>query len=360
MIRRGYLDWMRGVAALLMVEAHTFDAWTRPQDRDASPYRTAIFLGGFAAPAFLFLAGVALALAARARVAKGRDLSDVAAQARARGWQVFGLAFLFRLQSLLVSGGQFPQALFKVDILNVLGLSMVGAGWLWSRGATRRERAFWLGGAAVLLVAVAPFVRTAAWPSSWPDWLEMYVRSFPGRTSFSLAPWPAFLFVGAVVGDWLVELSSEHGERTATNRVGLAGGLAVVVGGIGAFLPGFGGWYASWTVAPTLFIVRLGLLCLGVWASYRVFERPGSAGRRSVVREFGVASLFIYWVHVELAYGRPAQAWSRSLSLPEATWGYLGLCSFLYGLVRLKTQVGRLTKIRGKSGKFDEKPAVSA
>jgi uncharacterized membrane protein len=32
--RRAYLDWLRGVAVLIMVEAHTFDSWTAPVDRN--------------------------------------------------------------------------------------------------------------------------------------------------------------------------------------------------------------------------------------------------------------------------------------------------------------------------------------
>ena len=27
--RRGYLDWMRGLAVLVMIEAHVLDSWTR-------------------------------------------------------------------------------------------------------------------------------------------------------------------------------------------------------------------------------------------------------------------------------------------------------------------------------------------
>ena len=29
MTRRGYIDWLRGVSVLIMIEAHTLDAWTR-------------------------------------------------------------------------------------------------------------------------------------------------------------------------------------------------------------------------------------------------------------------------------------------------------------------------------------------
>jgi hypothetical protein len=31
--RRGYLDWMRGLAVVIMVFWHTLDAWTTPVDK---------------------------------------------------------------------------------------------------------------------------------------------------------------------------------------------------------------------------------------------------------------------------------------------------------------------------------------
>ena len=124
--RRGYLDWLRGVAVLIMVAAHLFDAWVRVIDRSEHPYQWAMVVGGFSAPLFLFLAGVAMALAAGSRLRKGLTAAETAAIARRRGWQILGLAFLFRLQSFIISGGPFPETLLKVDILNVMGLSMGG------------------------------------------------------------------------------------------------------------------------------------------------------------------------------------------------------------------------------------------
>jgi hypothetical protein len=31
--RRQYLDWLRGIGVLIMIEGHGFDAWTRVADR---------------------------------------------------------------------------------------------------------------------------------------------------------------------------------------------------------------------------------------------------------------------------------------------------------------------------------------
>ena len=87
MNRREYLDWLRGVAVLIMVEAHLFDAWVRILDRSEPSYRWAIAVGGYSAPLFLFLAGVTTALATGSRLRKGLTTSEVAAIGRRRGWQ---------------------------------------------------------------------------------------------------------------------------------------------------------------------------------------------------------------------------------------------------------------------------------
>ena len=77
--RRGYLDWLRGVSVLIMIEAHTLDAWTRLDARHNSTYGWAMIVAGFAAPAFLFLAGIALALAAGSRLRRGNSATEAAA-----------------------------------------------------------------------------------------------------------------------------------------------------------------------------------------------------------------------------------------------------------------------------------------
>ena len=73
-----------------MIEAHTLDAWTRVADRHARRIRRrARILGGFAAPLFLWLAGLGVVLSAprvatpadsRPRVPSMRDLSGAASK----------------------------------------------------------------------------------------------------------------------------------------------------------------------------------------------------------------------------------------------------------------------------------------
>src|SRR4051794_41226072 len=119
--RRAFLDWARGIAVLLMVEAHTVDAWTQLKVRDTVPFRDAIVLGGFAAPLFLWLAGLAVVLAAAAAVRRGGSRREAGAAVCRRGPENFLLALLFRPQAFGVNPGGPPDSLFRVGSPNLLG-----------------------------------------------------------------------------------------------------------------------------------------------------------------------------------------------------------------------------------------------
>jgi uncharacterized membrane protein len=84
--RRGYIDWLRGLAILIMIETHVIDAWTRPTDRDTLAFGYAKLVGGFAAPLFPFLAGVAVIFATRARFNRTGDLALASRAVQRRGW----------------------------------------------------------------------------------------------------------------------------------------------------------------------------------------------------------------------------------------------------------------------------------
>ena len=66
-----------------------------------------------------------------------------------------------------------------------------------------------------------------------------------------------------------------------------------------------------------------------------------SARRRgpSWLEEFGVSSLFVYWIHVEMVYGIVSLALHRKLTLAQAGVGYVALCVLLFACVRLKNRV---------------------
>jgi uncharacterized membrane protein len=318
---------------LVMIEAHTLDSWTRLADRDRAAYKWAIVLGGFGAPIFLFLAGVALVLAANTRRRRGLSEAEVARRAERRAWQVFGLAFLFRLQSVVISGGGM-RAFLKVDILNVMGVSMVVAAWLWRLGRRPWIRVALLAAAAGLVAMLTPPVRSASWLDGLPDPVEAYIRPISGRTTFTFFPWAGFLFAGAVAATWI---DSDRGREGLWNAVLLLVGVAMASAGYAAsFLPPMYEATSFWTSSPTFFFVRLGIITSLVPLAYLWCRIAPWRTARSPILVMGVESLFVYWIHVEMVYGVLSTPLHRRLTFEGALVAMAGFTVFLYGLVQLK------------------------
>lgn len=340
-VRHAYLDWVRGVAVLIMIEAHVLDAWTHPGDRMRPLYGYAMILGGFGAPLFLFLAGVVAVLSAESKGRRSGDFAGSWRTAQMRGWQLFGLAFVFRLQSYILSGANNEIDLLKVDILNIMGPAIAFAAMTGGAVRGRIARGLLFAAAAVVISVLTPIVRAAPVIGWLPDPMEWYFRPSPGRTNFTLFPWSGFVFAGAATGVVLDGLRSIS--RPSRLQVALAG-AGVLIAWLAyeaSFQPPIFGPSNFWTTSPSFFLLRVGLLVLllpvgYVWV-YAPFRRKLSSW--SPLEEIGRASLFVYWIHVEMVYGFFSRPIRRSLSLEGAVAAYVLFTVFLLALVRLKNRI---------------------
>ena len=342
--RAGYIDWMRGLAVLVMILAHVVDAWTvTGPTRQTRPYFWFLVLAGMGAPMFLWLAGLAVPLAAHARMRRGASLVEASRTLQRRGWEIFGLALLFRLQAYVFSAGATLAGMLKVDILNIMGLSLVAAGWCWGRGATPRAR---VGIGLVVMAAIlvlTPLLRVWAWPGALPDALEWYLRPPPARSTFTLFPWSAFVFAGLAVGE-IVALTPVARQARA-HAVWVTTGVALIatcwwLSFQPTLLPGS----KFWTTSPAFFGLRVGAL-IAVFGLLYFILRPGGLWHRltwprnwSPIELLGQTSLFVYWVHVELVYGLFSRPLHKSLSFTRAIAAFVLFTGVMLALTMLKTR----------------------
>ena len=331
--RRGYLDWLRGLAVLIMIEAHLLDSWTRVPDRQTREFAYAMIVGGFGAPLFLFLAGVAVALSAGAKLRRSGDAAAAARAVARRGAEIFALALLFRVQAWILGWGD-PRGLLKVDILNIMGPSIVIAAWLWRASRSLAARIVAFAAATFVVVALTPVVRVLPVVALLPDPLEAYLRPTANLSNFVFFPWAAFVLAGALAGVILDVARSAEAERRVT--------LAMLVIGLAAawaayrlsFLPSpFPGRYPSsffWTTSPAFFFLRLGLMTAAIGVAYLWAQRSRGAAAWSPLRQLGRTSLFIYWIHVEMIYGLISLNLHKGLS-----WLQAWLALVLFAIVML-------------------------
>src|ERR1700691_5212055 len=106
--RLAYLDWMRGLAAITMLQGHVFHSFLRDDLRTGGPYLTSQFACGIPPALFLFLLGVTFPFGMDNQERKGATASARFLASLKRAAQIFGLAFAFRLQMWIVSFDKSP------------------------------------------------------------------------------------------------------------------------------------------------------------------------------------------------------------------------------------------------------------
>jgi uncharacterized membrane protein len=338
--RREHLDWLRGVAVLLMIDAHLIDSWTRFPDRNTRAFDIAMLVGGAGTTLFLFLSGVSVGLSAGSKLRRTGN-EDAAARAVARrGLEVFALAFLFRLQAFFLGWSHRWLDLLKVDILNVMGPSIAAAALLWRFGSSTRSRAviFAIGTAATSFLT--PIIRTL--PLDWlPQPLYAYIVPVQGLSNFVFFPWTALVFAGACAGV-LIDAGLTPEADARTHR-GLAWGGAVV--SAAAFVASYSptAFPASdfWTTSPAYLFMRTGLMTLAIVGSHRWVRSWLGAGHWNPLAQLGRTSLFIYWIHVELVYGLISRPWHRGLTLFQAFIAYVIFCVVMLACSIAKERIAR-------------------
>ncbi|MGH9492249.1 MAG: heparan-alpha-glucosaminide N-acetyltransferase domain-containing protein [Terriglobales bacterium] len=353
--RLAYIDWMRGLACLLMFQTHAYDSWLSPAARQTTFFMWSQLLGTFPAPLFLFLAGISSALVVDRLRQKGVAANQIARTTMTRGLEIWGLGLAFRLQEYLIA---FPWApwtdLFRVDILNMLGLAMILMGVVARLAAggkgTEVARARALTTVAAVAVALAIALLT---PPLWTTWrprflawpLESYINGVhffdqPQAWLFPIFPWVGFAFAGMATG---LALFTDWARRHQGAAVALAGagGLALIQGArwLEAQPAQLYAVHDFWHTSPNFFLIRVGLLLVILLGCYAWCRWGLGTKAFSPVIQLGQTSLLIYWVHIEFVYGRFSILPKHAQSIRGASLGLATIILAMLGLSLLRTRV---------------------
>ncbi len=380
MKRLAYIDWMRGLACVLMFQTHCYDSWLSPEARKSSSLIVWSQLGGtLPAPLFVFLAGVSFALVTERLREKGIERNAIAKQTLLRGAEVFGMGLLFRVQELALGYPLSPWTdLLRVDVLNILGLSMMLMGvlcWLTasrshvnltaSRShvnstASRPPMNFAGDGtvaatrirtlvAAIFVAAIVAMATPPLWTTHRPKFLPWPIESYingvhifgqPQPWLFPLFPWSAFAFAGLAAGFFLFSESAKRREGLMFAALGAAGIIAVA---LSVFFDStrvrLYAVYDYWHSNPNFFLLRCGVLLVILFLVY-AWCRWGFAQKGfSPIIQLGNTSLLVYWVHIEFVYGRFSILPKKQCSALQATAGLLTIFLAMLGLSLLRTRL---------------------
>jgi uncharacterized membrane protein len=349
--RIAHIDWMRGLACVLMFQTHCYNSWLSPEAKKSALYGWSQLVGTLPAPLFIFLAGVSVALVTERLRGRGAERGAIARQCMLRGAEIFGLAILFRVQEYVLGIPYVPWTdLLRVDVLNILGISMVllaALCWLTAGRSTAesRVRGIWAGLAAAAVVAMlAPPLWTTHRPTFLPWPLESYLNGVhifnePQPWLFPLFPWCAFAFAGLAAGLFLFTDLAKLRSTAAYAGLGTAGVAAVFVSQLfdrsDVQLYRI---YDYWHTSPNFFLMRCGIL-LAILTLVYAWCRWGWAQRGfSPLIQLGQTSLLVYWVHIEFVYGRLSVLPKGQCGVWTATAGLAAVFLAMLALSTLRTR----------------------
>jgi uncharacterized membrane protein len=159
----------------------------------------------------------------------------------------------------------------------------------------------------------------------------------PSYNYFSFFPWAAFLAFGMAAGSVFRIVKTEDMGKVMQWMMLI--GLGLVLGG--QYFSGLPySVYAKseyWLDSPGLAAIKLGT-AMAVMAFSWVWANGAIAHRWSLLRQLGTTSLLVYWVHIEIVYGRWFGIWKESLTLAQVTLFSIVLIALMTGLSIARTR----------------------
>jgi uncharacterized membrane protein len=379
--RLSYIDWMRGLACVLMFQTHCYDSWLGGSARQSRFFMYSQLGGTFPAPLFLFLAGISFALVTEKLRRKNLPTSIIARSTIRRGAEIFGFGLLFRLQEYVIAWGWAPKSdLLRVDILNTIGVSMMMMGVLcWivlpfssPKGAAgqpnSRNKLFLILAAAGTALAIS-LLTPLLWTTWRPDWLPWPIESYingvhnlgaPQAWLFPVFPWAAFAFAGLAVGFLLQSDWIRTREATVFLSVGILGAALIEL----SRLLDASHWklypvYDYWHTSPQFFLIRVGMLMMILTASYAWCRWGAGQWGFSPLIQLGQASLLVYWVHIEFVYGRASILAKHAQTITSASIGLLIIFGAMLALAYIRTHAGWMKRFDSKSTVAHPSPSAA-
>ena len=357
--RVAYIDWMRGLACLVMFQTHCYDSWLGGAARKTQFFAYSQLGGTLPAPLFLFLAGVSVALATDRSWQQGIAPSRIARSTMWRGMEVLGFGLLFRLQEFLLGQPWAPWSdLLRVDVLNIIGLSIVFLGALigtvsWFASPPQDAKAPALPAAlrvrfalAALLAALGISLGTPLlWTTYRPRWLPWFLESYvngvhifdkPQPWLFPFFPWAAFACAGLAVGFFLLSPWGRRHELAATASTAVGGAVLIALGlWLDAQPRHLYAVYDFWHTSPEFFLIRAGVVMAIVFLTYAWCRWGAGQWGFSPLIELGRQSLVVYWVHIEFVYGRFSILTKNAHGIAGATAGLLMIIAAMTALATI-------------------------
>ena len=331
-----FIDLLRAIAVLQMVQGHTVDVLLSQELRTAEfpIYNIWYFLRGMTAPIFMFTAGTTFTYLFKS-VKKPFEENYRVKKGLRRALLLLFIGYILRYPSwTIVDFSQVPagawQIFFTVDVLHLIGCSLLLV--LLILFVTEKLKlnftVTFIASAALIFLA-SPFMENINWISYLPAPVAAYLYSGSGSL-FPIFPWAGYVVSGAVLGSYLAQNSMVFKTLRFSILLAVFGVTFILTSLLSEIvLQNLQTVVSNPQTSPNIIFLRMGfVLVLTAVVSYislSVERIP------QLIILVGRNTLLIYVVHLIILYG---SIWTPGLKL---LWGesFSGWQSFIAALIMI-------------------------
>lgn len=350
-VRFESIDLLRGLAIIVMIEVHVFNAVLISDVREQGWFQILNFINGLVAPSFLFVSGFAFYISVSNKVDELRKFGDVFYKRIKRIVEILIIGYFLHLP--FYSLKEFIQQIDYtgwIEFSNVDVLQCIAAGLfllLLLRIIIKNNRLFII--TILILTLITTIAAPIIWQINFAEFLPLPLANYFNQKNgslFPIFPWMGFIFSGVITGKYFVE-GEENGEQNILiKRILLLGMIFILFGHIllSGILPES---INSLSPNPIFFILRLGYVLVLLSSCWFVTQKKSV--KLKFIYDASRESLLIYWLHLQFIYlqlfaGKSLEnIFGNSLGVAESALGTIFLilimiaCAKLWGRLKVRS-----------------------
>ncbi len=231
--RLNFVDLMRGLAMIVMIEVHVVNSLMNPALRNETWFNYVNFLNGMVAPSFIFISGFAFMLASQSKLAEFRTFKYAFWKQIGRIMLIWFLGYMLHIpffskyKCTSIATPDHWLNFLGVDVLQCIAIGLLLIFIL--RLAIKSDRVFigiviFLGLGAVIPAA---WIYTIEFQKHIPLFMAMYLTPIY-YTNFPIFPWFGFMAAGILTSWFFMKFREKGSEPLFMKRLLISGTLMAV------------------------------------------------------------------------------------------------------------------------------------
>ena len=302
-----FVDILRFLAVILMLQGHTFEALLQKNIKEESWFFIHDLFHGLTAPMFLFSSGVAFGIAT---FKKWEDHTELGFPIYKRMFRFVGLIFLgyvlhlpyYGFKKLVYASTEIDiLTFFQVDALQCIAVTLLTLQLLVLLIKNEKKFTFTLIAIATTIIFISPIIYNLKLKDNFPIWFGSYIN-YEFLSWFPLFPWSAYTMLGVIFSYFFIEEKEhEHAIRFMKKLfilVSIIGLSSYIFSNIQFYI------YPShdfWKTNPLVVFGKTSVITMLMVLLFFIEQKIHIKSKIPTI--IGSESLFIYVIHLIIIYG---------------------------------------------------------